>query len=451
MPDVDPQVELAAKIATRAFELMTRRSVLADEDSDQPAIYYWPHPDRDSVVLIVDPMFVQNIHRATAANFVSHLENVLQGRRVLAIHLESGLYYRVAYVPAAPTPDLASRPLDLNAQPSPVHVPIGMTVTGDLWLSLVEMDAVLIGGARRMGKTNLLHGWIAALLQGKETRLVLFDGKGGVEFTRYAKRPLCHVVTDRLALALSDMSAEMSRRFDLLKAAGVANLTDYNRGRGAGARLERIVLVVDELAYALREPGVEAVLIDLIARGGALGIHPVLATQRPSSDVITPQLKGNLVTRIALPVPDRASSMVVMDRAGAESLVKTPGRLLIMYGARVIEAQAFQVPAIVGDEPPALPAMAELSEREARLAQAALGQGGWFKIKAIADATGERLSYVTDVAQKWQVLGWLTPVQRNERGANLGRQVTEVFSAKLREAMPEKFGENHAPRDEEGS
>ena len=119
----------------------------------------------------------------------------------------------------------------------------------------------------------------------------------------------------------------------------------------------------------------------------------------------------------------------------------------------MIAAQAFLVPSLVADEPPALPAMAELSEREVRLAQAAIAQGGWFKIKAIADATGERLSYVTDVAQKWQVLGWLTPVQRNGRGANLGRQVTGIFIAKLGAAMPEKLPEKlverHSPSDGE--
>jgi hypothetical protein len=208
-------------------------------------------------------------------------------------------------------------------------------------LSLVEMDAVLIGGARRMGKTNLLHGWIAALLQGKEARLILYDGKGGVEFARYRGAPRCQVIDGALGPALGELFAEMNTRFDALKAAKAANLAEYNAGRGAGGRIERIALIVDELAYALQEPGVEEVLVDLTARGGAVGIHPILATQRPSSDVVTPRLKGNLVTRIAFAVPDRASSQVVLDRAGAESIAKTPGRLLLLNGARLIEAQAF--------------------------------------------------------------------------------------------------------------
>lgn len=425
----DPSEDLAAKIATRVLELMTRRSVLEDEESDQPAILFWPHPDRDSVVLIVDPMLIQNINRATAPNFIEHLEKALQGRRVLVVHVQSGLFYRVAYVPSAPAQQLQSRPLDLSRQPSPLHVPIGVTANGDLWLSLVEMDAVLIGGARRMGKTNLLHGWIAALLRGKETRLVLFDGKGGVEFARYAGKPRCQVIAGELAPALGEIFEEMNARFDILKAARVPSLADYNRTRGEGGRLERIVLVIDELAFAVQEPGVEDVLVDLTARGGAVGIHPVLATQRPSSDVVTPRLKGNLVTRIALPVPDRASSQVVLDRSGAEALAKTPGRLYVAYAAQLIEAQTFFVASdldVAAD--PVLPASARLSDRERRVAEAAIAQDGWFKSRDLKTATGESIPYLVGLAQRWEVIGYLTEVQRNDRGHPLGRRVT----AKLR-------------------
>ena len=448
MQDPNALDDLAAKIATRVLELMTRRSVLADEDSDQPAIFYWPHPDRDSVVLIVDPLLIQNVNRATAPNFVEHLEQALQGRRVLSVRAQSGLFYRVGYVPASPQQDLVSRPLDLSRQPSPLHVPIGVTKNGDLWLSLPEMDAVLIGGARRMGKTNLLHGWIAALLQGKETRLVIFDGKAGVEFVRYAGKPRCQVITERLAPALGELFAEMNKRFDILKEARVANLAEYNRGRGEGARLERIALTVDELAVALDEPGVEDVLVDLIARGGAVGIHPVLATQRPSSDVVTPRLKGNLVTRIALPVPDRASSMVVLDRSGAETLSKTPGRLLIAHSARLIEAQAFLAPSITATaDVPELPASARLSERERRIAQAAIASDGWYRIRELKDDTGEGGQFLIDLARRWEILGYLTPVLRNEQGHQLGRRVTDHLRAELGEQANEA---NEAEQGEQG-
>jgi hypothetical protein len=261
--------------------------------------------------------------------------------------------------------------------------------------------------------------------------LILYDGKGGVEFARYRGAPRCQVIEDKLGPALGELFAEMNTRFDALKAANAANLAEYNAGRGAGGHIERIALIVDELAYALQEPGVEEVLVDLTARGGAVGIHPILATQRPSSDVVTPRLKGNLVTRIAFAVPDRASSQVVLDRAGAESIAKTPGRLLLLNGARLIEAQAFIAKDEGGrqkDEGKPMLASPKLSERERRIAQAAIARGR-FVIREIAEATGERLEYVNDIAKKWQLLGYLTEVQRNEQGHKLGRAITPALHA----------------------
>jgi len=248
-----------------------------------------------------------------------------------------------------------------------------------------------------------------------------------------------HVV-EKLSDALRGLFAEMNKRFEILACTSIASITEYNKSRGAGERLERIVLIVDELAYALQEPGVEDVLVDLIARGGAVGIHPVLATQRPSSDVITPRLKGNLVTRIALPVPDRASSMVILDRAGAESIAKTPGRLLISHGARVLQAQAFDATnasAMLLSQPgesyarTKSPSNRRLSDREMGLAQAALDHDGWFRVREIAEAAGEPRDWVNDVAKRWQLLGWLTPVQRNASGHQVGRKATPTLSAML--------------------
>jgi hypothetical protein len=394
---------------------------------DDPLLWVWTLADR--CVVIVNPLRIKNIDAFIKPRFAHHLGTILQGRRVVVTN-HRGVFVQVAYYPE-PTRELKTCPLDLSEQPNALAVPIGMTTRGPLWLSLVEMDAVLIGGARRMGKTNFLHGWIAALLQGGEVRLILYDGKGGVEFARYRGAPRCQVIEDKLGDALGELFAEMNTRFDALKAANAANLAEYNAGRGAGGRIERIALIVDELAYALQEPGVEDVLVDLTARGGAVGIHPILATQRPSSDVVTPRLKGNLVTRIAFAVPDRASSQVVLDRAGAESITKTPGRLLLLNGARLIEAQAFIAKDEGGrqkDEGKPMLASPKLSERERRIAQAAIARGR-FVIREIAEATGERLEYVNDVAKKWQLLGYLTEVQRNEQGHKLGRAITPALHA----------------------
>ncbi len=425
---------IAEYIATLTHEHLTRSNLVRDDvHDDDPLIWAWTLADR--VVLIVNPLRVKNLAALTAPRFTHHLGTVLQGRRIV-VTSQRGIFVQVGYYPEPARESLReSLPLDLATQPHPLAVPIGTTHTGALWLTLVELDAVLIGGARRMGKTNLLHTWVAALLQGGETRLILFDGKGGVEFERYANRPRVQVVTDKLAPALAEIATEMMTRFDVLKAARVSNIGEYNKGRGAGARLERIALIVDELAFALDEPGVEGALVDVIARGGAVGIHPILATQRPSSDVVTPRIKSNLVTRIALPVPDRASSMVVLDRAGAESIRKTPGRLLVAHSARISEAQAFvQVESekekVKSDAPPLL-ASPQLSEREARLARAAVEREGWFRVREIADAVGESRDWVNAVAKRWQILGWLTPVQRDASGHQLGRRITPALAARL--------------------
>lgn len=322
-----------------------------------------------------------------------------------------------------------SAPLDLSRQRTPLHLPIGVTTRGDLWMSLAEMDGVLIGGARRLGKTNLLHGWIAALLQGGETRQVLFDGKGGLEFGRYTGKPRTVVVTAALMLTLRDLLAEMNNRFfQVFRENGATNLAEYNAGRAKTGRLERIVLIVDELAFALQEPGVEDALVDLIARGGAAGIHPVLATQRPSADVVTPRLKVNLSTRIALPVPDRASSMVVLDRSGAEAIAKHPGRLLISHGARIIEAQAYRVETgrrvdaarAVNSQQSVHP---QLTANEVKVLR---GSGEWVTVRGAAELLGVHKDAVAGILKRLELLGYLTTVQREAgTGKVLGRAVTE--------------------------
>ncbi len=415
---------IAEYIGALTLKHLVNTQVLLDTPNDSPALYVWTLPDR--AVLILDPLQVKRMSLITSHRFLHDLTTVLQGRRVVMMN-HRGIFFQVGYWPE-PAHELTAKPLDLSKQSSPLHVPMGMTHQGELWLSVVEMDAVLIGGARRMGKTNLLHAWISALLQGKEVRLILFDGKNGVEFARYRDQARMQVA-EKLGDALGELFAEMNKRFEILSRESISSIAEYNKLRGAGERLERIVLIVDELAYALQEPGVEDVLVDLIARGGAVGIHPVLATQRPSSDVITPRLKGNLVTRIALPVPDRASSMVILDRAGAESIAKTPGRLLIAHGARLTEAQAF----VSADTVPAKESnqlqSPRLSEREMKLAQAAVEHDGWFRVREIAEATGEPRDWVNDVAKRWQVLGWLTEVQRNASGHQMGRKVTSSLTA----------------------
>jgi hypothetical protein len=288
-----------------------------------------------------------------------------------------------------------------------------------LWLNIAEMDAVLIGGSRRMGKTNLIHAWIAALLDGGAVQLVLFDGKGGVEFGRYRGRAGVTFVEGKLLPALQDLYREMNRRLGLLRDAGAQNIAAY------GHPLPRIALVVDELASALEESGVESLLVDLAGRGGAVGIHPILATNQCRAEVVTQNLKVNLPTRIGFAVPQTSDSRVILDAANAAHLPNIHGRLVLRWNALLIEAQAYEV-----DLPPAPTIVAEpvLSDRERQIAAVVLANRGEFKIADVARAVGETREEMTRIAREWEARGWLTAVQHTQKGAQ-PRQVTDTLLA----------------------
>jgi hypothetical protein len=383
-----------------------------------PAFYLWPRPDR--VILIFDPL-VKNIDRVLTRNFRHRLSTALSGRRVVATN-SRGIFLQVAYWPA-PVTDLTPRPLDLAQQPGPLHVPLGVTSQGPLWLPLPEIDAALIGGARRMGKTRFLHGWIQALIHGGQAQILLWDGKEGVEFGRYAHHSGVHVVQE-LAEGLAALTQELVRRSALFKAAGAPALPDYVRR--TGERLPPLVLIIDEAAFVPETA--QGALADLVARGGAFGVHPILATQRPDAQAVQALIKTNLSTRIALPVPAVHDSQVILGRPGAEKLAKRPGRLLFTWAGRLVEAQAFLVdlPELPSED--ATRTATLLDPAEVRLVTAAMKElAGWFKIRQLADVTGESRDRINALAQRWETQGLLTPVQRNDQGHVLGRQVTPAL------------------------
>ena len=279
--------EQAEIIAETTLRLLENMNLLMPE---KLSFYLWLRGKR--VVLIFDPLALRKPERVVQHLFTHRLSTALGGRRVVATN-SRGIFLQVAYRSEAPA-KLGTQKLDFAQQPSPLHVPIGQTRQGALWLSIVEMDSVLIGGTRRMGKSNLLHTWILALLQGKSALLVLWDGKEGVEFGRYANREQVLVVDD-LQAGIQRLVAEMSRRKTLFRAAGVNALAAYNRKNRA--KLLPLVLIVDEAA--LVPEALQTALARLIAVGGAYGILPILATQRPDAQAVQSMLKANLATRIA--------------------------------------------------------------------------------------------------------------------------------------------------------
>lgn len=290
-----------------------------------------------------------------------------------------------------------------------------------------------------MGKTTLLHAWILALVTGESperVRLILYDGKDGIEFGRYAGlrhvEALAHSGAE-LAGILGHLRGELVQRSRSLRQHGVRNVAELP----VDARPPYLVLVMDELASALETPGVDEALRDLVARGGAFGVLPVLATQRPESAAVSGFLKCNLATRIALPVPDVADSRVILGRAGAEKLPKVPGRILFVWRGRLVEAQSPDTPTDMiedilgrqrqGQAPLTLPLA--LADWERRLVEIAVREfDGAFPYREIAGAAGVSHRQVEALARAWEMQGLLTPAQY-AGGRKLPRRVTERLRA----------------------
>ena len=344
----DPAVQrqgLAQFISERTLRLLTKNGALTDDATrgfHQPIFYAWQREDR--LVLVFNPLLLKDPDTVLSARFRHHLSTVLGGRAVVPTNTR-GVFLQIGYWPAPPI-DLRARPLNLSAQPDPFCVPIGLTARGPLWLSILKMDSVLVGGSRRMGKTRLLHGWIQSLLHGGQTLLYLWDGKPNcAEFRGYFGRANTTVIGEHdLMAGLTQVTDLMRDRSTLLAAAGVADFHSYNAK--SAVKLPPIVLVIDEVTAISLLPDADQILRtieDLISRGGAFGIYPVLATQRPSATAVRGISKTNLSTRISLPVPSHTDSQIILERVGAEKLAKVPGRLAIVWDARLIEAQAFTV------------------------------------------------------------------------------------------------------------
>lgn len=237
------------------------------------------------------------------------------------------------------------------AQSAPLPVALGTATTGEpVYDDLSRMPHLLVAGATGSGKSVGLNAMITSLLSARsseEVRLVLIDPKQ-VEFAAYDRIPhlLLPVVTDMDAAsdALHWAVDEMERRYQLLADAGARNLRSYNQA-AAHQPLPHIVIVVDELADVMRA-GCEAVIARLAQKARAAGIHVILATQRPSTDVITGSIKANFPARIAYRVSQREDSRTILGRAGAEQLLGAGDMLMLppssseptrIHGAHVSE------------------------------------------------------------------------------------------------------------------
>ncbi len=209
-----------------------------------------------------------------------------------------------------------------------LHIALGKDVAGISWLyDLTRMPHLLVAGATNSGKSVCLNAIIVSLLYQNnpdDLRFIMVDPKR-VELPTYNGIPhlLTPVITEvsKTINSLKWCLNEMDRRYDLLNKAGKKNIQTYNQG--AKEKLPYIVYIIDELADFMMTSGkeMEAAIIRLAQMSRAIGIHLILATQRPSVDVITGLIKANIPTRIAFSVASLVDSKTILDSSGAEKLL----------------------------------------------------------------------------------------------------------------------------------
>lgn len=236
---------------------------------------------------------------------------------------------------------------------------LGGAARGPYGVDLVrDGPHLLVAGTTGSGKSELLQTLIAALaatMPPTAVQFVLVDYKGGAAFRDCARLPhTVGLVTDLdthlTQRALRSLAAELTRRERTLAAAGASDLAGYL----GSEPLPRLVIIVDEFAALAQElPDFVRGLVAVAARGRSLGIHLVLATQRPGG-AVTPEIRANTSLRIALRVTDEAESRDIVEQPGAARISKhTPGRALIRSGTE--PATLVQTARVAGRAPPPAP------------------------------------------------------------------------------------------------
>jgi DNA segregation ATPase FtsK/SpoIIIE-like protein len=270
----------------------------------------------------------EDIAMTLASNGAVRIEAPIPGKNAVGVEVPNN---KIATIGLKDVMD--SR--EFTKSKSPLTFALGKDISGAVKIcDLAKMPHLLVAGATGSGKSVCLNSLIISMLyksSPEDLRLILIDPKQ-VEFYAYNGLPhlmLPKVITEpaKALNALNWAINEMERRFETFQRDRVKNLTEYNEQdeviNGKKPKYPMIVIIVDELADLIMQSkrDVEEKIMRLAQKARAAGIHLVLATQRPSVDVITGTIKANLPSRIAFSVTSFADSKTILDGAGAEKLL----------------------------------------------------------------------------------------------------------------------------------
>lgn len=290
-----------------------------------PTVTQYAFKPAEGVKLSKITTLSNNLALALAAHPI-RIEAPIPGKSLVGIEVPNKVRSVVALR------NLVAHPNYQNAT-SPLLLALGRDVSGaPVYTDVTEGPHILVAGATGTGKTIFLNSLILSLLYKytpDQMRLIMVDPKR-VEFQNYNDIPhlLCPVIFDaaKTINALQWLAREMERRFEVFSEIPTRNLHTYNANKTVianNAQLPYIVFIVDELADLMAAKGreLEAGIVRLAQMARATGIHLVLATQRPSVEVITGLIKANVPTRITFQVSSQVDSRTVIDTAGAEKLL----------------------------------------------------------------------------------------------------------------------------------
>lgn len=324
--------EFLFEVGAKTYNLLSeRRAILY---TGRKPFCVWMMDDHALVIFDTAMIDIGKVNN----DFVHRLSTRLDGRFVLRTN-SRGLYLQVdPQKPVAALP-LFAKPLDLDSQPTPHHMPIGLTERGDLWVSLLKGDSFFVVGLRGMGKSAMLHGMIQSLLHGGETLVYAWDEvKQGAEFLRYVGMPnFTLFAANGLQEGLQMIQAEATRRMRMLAQSGHANTVSYNEAVSGADRILPMALVMDEVA----EVDDQDLLVKQVKLNRAAGLYPIFATNDPTKAAVI--AKSNLATRISFAVISTADSITGLGRPGANKLPAMQGRGMVVHNGRLVEFQSFTV------------------------------------------------------------------------------------------------------------